>query len=65
MTVSTASNSFNLNLHLLSSTIYPKLDAITLIEELELLLHHLLNEGALIIKWGRKLKNKGNAIITV
>ncbi|AFZ38327.1 transposase (plasmid) [Stanieria cyanosphaera PCC 7437] len=35
------------------------------IEELELLLHQLLNEGELIIKWGRKLKNKGNAIITV
>ncbi len=35
------------------------------IEELELLLDQLLNEGGLIIKWGRKLKNKGNAIITV
>lgn len=35
------------------------------IEELEFLLHQLLNEGELIIKWGRKLKNKGNAIITV
>lgn len=35
------------------------------IEELEFLLHRLLNEGELIIKWGRKLKNKGNAIITV
>ncbi len=35
------------------------------IEELEFLLHQLLNEGGLIIKWGRKLKNKGNAIITV
>lgn len=23
------------------------------------------NEGKLIIKWGRKLKNKGNALITV
>jgi len=34
-------------------------------EELEYLLHRLLNEGKLIIKWGRKLKNKGNAIITV
>jgi transposase len=32
------------------------------IEELELLLHKLLNEGELIIKWGRKLKNKGNAV---
>lgn len=35
------------------------------IEELEFLLHQLLNEGKLIIKWGRKLKNKGNAVITV
>jgi hypothetical protein len=24
----------------------------------------LLNEGDLVMKWGRKLKNKGNAIIT-
>lgn len=35
------------------------------IEELEFLLHRLLNEGELIIKWDRKLKNKGNAVITV
>lgn len=35
------------------------------IEDLELLLHKLLNEGDLVIKWERKLKNKGNAIITV
>lgn len=35
------------------------------IEELEFLLHQLLNEGELIIKWGIKLKNKGNAVITV
>jgi hypothetical protein len=35
------------------------------IEELEYLLHPLLNEGELIIKWGRKIKNKGNACITV
>lgn len=35
------------------------------IEELEILLHKLLNEGELIIKWERKLKNKGNAIITI
>jgi transposase len=34
------------------------------IEDLELLLHKLLNEGDLVIKWERKLKNKGNAIIT-
>ena len=32
------------------------------VEQLESLLHKLLNEGELIIKWGRKLKNKGNAI---
>ena len=30
------------------------------VEELEFLLHKLLNEGDLIIKWDRKLKNKGN-----
>jgi transposase len=35
------------------------------IEELEYLLHRLLNEGELVIKWGRKLKNKGNAFITI
>lgn len=35
------------------------------IEELEFLLHRLLNEDELIIKWGRKLKNKGNAVIAV
>ena len=35
------------------------------IEELEYLLHRLLNEGELIIKWGRKIKNKGNLCITV
>jgi transposase len=35
------------------------------IEELEAWLHQLLNEGELVIKWGRKLKNKGNAVITV
>lgn len=37
----------------------------TSIEELECLLNRLLNEGELIIKWGRKIKNKGNACITV
>jgi len=31
------------------------------IEYLEYLLHRLLNEGELIIKWGRKITNKGNA----
>jgi len=35
------------------------------VEELELVLNQLLNEGGLIIKWGRKLKNKGNAIIPI
>jgi transposase len=35
------------------------------VEELEALLNQLLNEGKLIIKWGRKLKNKGNALIPV
>lgn len=35
------------------------------IEELELLLHKLLNEGGLVIKWDRKLKNKGNAVIPI
>jgi len=29
------------------------------------LLNQLLNEGELIIKWGRKLKNKGNAVILI
>jgi transposase len=37
----------------------------TSIEELEVLLHKFLNEGGLIIKWSRKLKNKGNAVIPV
>jgi transposase len=32
------------------------------IEKLELVLNNLLNEGELIIKWDRKLKNKGNAV---
>jgi transposase len=35
------------------------------IEELEALLHQLLNEGGLVIKWERKLKDKGNAVIPV
>ena len=35
------------------------------IEELESLLHRLLNEGELIIQWGRKLKNKGNSVNVV
>lgn len=37
----------------------------TSIEELEYLLDQLLNEGELVIKWGRKIKNKGDALITV
>lgn len=32
------------------------------VEELESILHKLLNEGELIIKWNRHLKNKGNSI---
>ena len=35
------------------------------LEELELLLHRLLNEGELVVKWGGKIKNKGNSISTV
>ena len=35
------------------------------IEELEELLNRLLNEGELVINWGRKLKNKGNAVNAV
>lgn len=34
----------------------------TSIEELEFFLHKLLNEGELIIKWNRQIKNKGNSI---
>ncbi len=33
--------------------------------KLEYMLHQLLNEGDLIIKWDRKLKNKGNAVNAV
>lgn len=32
------------------------------ISELESILHRLLNEGELIINWGRKIKNKGNHV---
>jgi len=32
------------------------------VAELKSLLDRLLNDGELIIKWGRKIKNKGNAI---
>ena len=34
------------------------------VEELSELLHRLLNEGELVIKWDRKIKNKGNAILS-
>ncbi len=33
------------------------------VEELQNLLDKLLNQGGLIIKWKRKIKNKGNAVI--
>jgi len=32
------------------------------VEQLEELLNKLLNEGDLVIKWERKIKNKGNAV---
>ena len=32
------------------------------VSQLEKLLNELLNEGGLIIKWERKIKNKGNAV---
>ena len=35
------------------------------IEELEFLLHKLLNEGELVIQWNRQLKNKGNSVKVV
>jgi transposase len=35
------------------------------IEELEELLNRLLNQGELVINWGRKLKKKGNAVNAV
>jgi len=28
------------------------------------LLHRLLNQGEMVIKWDRKIKNKGNAILS-
>ncbi|WP_172190083.1 transposase, partial [Microcoleus asticus] len=34
------------------------------VEELSELLHRLLNEGEMVIKWERKIKNKGNAILS-
>jgi transposase len=35
------------------------------IEELEALANRLLNEGELVIHWGRKIKNKGNSVNVV
>lgn len=35
------------------------------IEELEALVNRLLNEGELVINWGRNVKNKGNVISAV
>ena len=35
------------------------------IEQLEDLLNQLLNQGGLIIKWHRKIKNKGNAVYSI
>ena len=35
------------------------------IEKLEMLLHRLLNEGELVIKWNRKIKNKGELVNAV
>ena len=32
------------------------------VEQLEELLNKLLNEGGVVIKWERKIKNKGNAV---
>lgn len=32
------------------------------VAELQSMLNRLINEGELIIKWGRKIKNKGNAV---
>ena len=34
------------------------------VEELSALLQRLLNEGEMVIKWDRKIKNKGNAILS-
>ena len=35
------------------------------VTELKKLLEKLLNQGELIIKWGRKIKNKGNAAVAI
>jgi hypothetical protein len=34
------------------------------VEELSELLHRLLNEGEIVIKWDRKVKNKSHAILS-
>ncbi len=35
------------------------------VSQLENLLNKLLNEGGLVIKWERKIKNKGNAVYSI
>ncbi|MFM6180178.1 MAG: IS630 family transposase, partial [Cuspidothrix sp.] len=35
------------------------------VEQLEELLNKLLNEGGLIIKWERQVKNKGNSVYLI
>ncbi|NJO65781.1 MAG: IS630 family transposase [Richelia sp. RM2_1_2] len=35
------------------------------VEQLEELLNKLLNQGGLVIKWDRKIKNKGNAVYSI
>jgi transposase len=35
------------------------------VEGLEMVLNNLLNEGGLVIKWNRKLKNKGNSVSAI
>ena len=35
------------------------------VEQLESLLHKLLNEGGLVINWKRQIKNKGNAVYLI
>jgi transposase len=34
------------------------------VEELSELLHRLLKEGEMVINWERKIKNKGNTILS-
>ena len=35
------------------------------VDELKDLLERMLNQGELIIKWGQRVKNKGNAVIAI